>query len=122
MLFVDDGETQALIGDVLLEDGVRSDEDIDRAVSQAHQRRLAGASLLPPGEDRDIERETGKLAGQSLVMLAREDFGGREQCALRAPFDRDQKRLQGHQGLPRTDIALKQDRKSVVYERVCQYG
>ena len=42
------------------------------------------------------------------MMLAREDFGRREQRRLRARLDRVEHRQQRDQGLARPDIALEQ--------------
>ena len=73
-----------LVGDLLLEDRVGADEDVDRAVGEAHQHAVARPALLAAGEDRDAHAEAVELAEQGRVMLAGEDFGRREQRRLRA--------------------------------------
>ena len=80
MLLVDHREAEILVGDRLLEDRVGADQDVDRAVGEAHQGRFAHPALLAPGQDRDIDRQAGEHARVSVVvMLAREDLGRREQ-------------------------------------------
>ena len=80
VLLVDDREAEPLVGDRLLEDGVGADEDVDRAVGEAHQGRFARPALLAPGEDGDVDRKAGELPRQRVEMLAGEDLGRRQQA------------------------------------------
>ena len=108
MLLVDDDEAEIAVADRFLEDGVGADQDVDRAVGEAHQRRLAPPPLVAPGEDGDVDREAGELALQRLAVLAREDLGRREERALRARLDRDEERHRGDQRLARADVSLEE--------------
>ena len=84
MLLVDHREPELLVGDLLLEDRVGADEDVDRAVGEAHQHAVARPALLAAGEDRDPDAEAVELAEQGRMMLAGEDLGRGEQRRLRA--------------------------------------
>jgi hypothetical protein len=80
---------------------------IDPSASPINVASRARA-LVAPGEDGEIDAGAGEQPRQALEMLAREDFGRREQRALRARLDRDQQRHQRDQRLARADIALEQ--------------
>ena len=108
VLLVDHREAELLVGDLLLEDRVGADEDVDRAVGEAHQHAVARPALLAAGEDRDAHADAVELAEQGRMMLAGEDFGRREQRRLRAGFDRGEHRQQRDQRLARADVALEQ--------------
>ena len=108
MLLVDHDEPEILIGDRLLKDRVRADQDVDRPCGEPHQRRLAHLALVAPGEHRDLDRQPGERAAQRFVMLSREDLGRREQRRLRARLDRDEHRERRDERLARADIALQQ--------------
>ena len=108
VLLVHNGEAEAFVGDMLLEDGVGADEDVDRAVGKTHQAALPRTPLLPPGQDGDVDRQAGEHAGERVMMLAGEDFGRGEQGRLRAGLDRREHRHQRDEGLARADIALEQ--------------
>src|SRR5690349_10145094 len=90
MLLVDDRETEILVCDLLLEDGMSSDEDVDRAVRQAHQHGFSRLALLATGEDGDPHSHAVELSKQGRMMLASEYFRRREQGRLRSGFNRSQ--------------------------------
>ncbi len=48
MLLVDHREAEVLVGDLLLEDRMGADEDVDRAVGEAHQHALARLPFSRP--------------------------------------------------------------------------
>ena len=118
MLLVDHDQPEPLVGDLRLEDGVGADEDVDAAVGEPHQHRLARPALLAPGEDRDAHADRLALALQRGVMLAGEDFGRGEHRRLRPRLDRFEHRQQGDQRLARPDVALEQAQHRPVLRHV----
>ena len=61
VLLVDHGQAEALVGDLLLEDGVGADEDVDRAVGEPHQHGFPRPALLAAGEDGDADADAVEL-------------------------------------------------------------
>ena len=108
VLLVDHREPQVPVGDLLLEDGVRSNEDIDRPVGQAHQHGLPRLALLAAGQDRNSHSDAVELAEQGRMMLPCEDLGRRQQGGLRSGLDRRQHSHQRYERLSRADVALQQ--------------
>ena len=53
MLLVDHRKPELLVGDLLLENCVRADEDVDRSVGESDEDAVAGPPLLAPGKDGD---------------------------------------------------------------------
>jgi len=104
----DYGQSQPLVGDGLLKNGMCADQYVDRTVGQAHQRGFADAPFVTTGENSEIDRHAGKQPRQILVMLPRKNLRGCKQGALGARFHRDQQRHQRDQRLARTHIALEQ--------------
>jgi len=106
VLLVDHRQPEVLVGDLLLEDRVGADQDIDRAVGEAHQDRFARLALLAPGEDRDPDAEAVEHAEERRMVLSRQNLCRGEQGRLRLALDRGQHRGDGDQRLARSDIAL----------------
>ena len=90
VLLVDHGQPQPTVADCLLKNGVRADQNVDAAVGKAHQRRFAHPPLVAPRQHRDPHIDPRKHPRQGIVMLARQNFGRREHCRLRACLHRDQ--------------------------------
>ncbi len=108
VLLVDHDKAELLVGHRLLEDRVGADQDVDRSVGEAHQRRFAGLALLATGQDRDIEAERRQLPLERREMLAGEDLGRCQHRTLCARLHCREQRHRRHQCLARADIALEQ--------------
>ncbi len=108
VLLVDDGEAEVAEGDVLLEEGVGSDGDGDRAGGQRLELTGAFAALVAAGED--VEADAGGLGErcQREEMLAGEDLGRRHHRGLASGLDRGEHGEEGDQGLAGADVALQQ--------------
>ena len=74
VLFVNDSHGKVSVLDLLLENGMGTDQDIDRTIHQAHQRRLADLALVAPGQYRQIDRQTDQQFLHAFIMLTRQNF------------------------------------------------
>ena len=108
VLLVDHHEAEIAVIDRVLKDRVGADQELDRAIEQPHQDRLALAPLGPARQQRDLHPRRAEHLPERLEMLARENFGRRKQRRLLARLDRDQHGIQGHHRLARANIALQQ--------------
>jgi hypothetical protein len=108
VLLVDHRQAQIPVGHLLLENGVGANENVDRAVGEAHQHAVARPAFLAAGEDGDPHSEAIDLAQQGCMMLARQDFRRDEERRLRLGLNRRQHREQRDERLPRADVALEQ--------------
>ncbi len=88
MLLIDHRQSEVLVADGFLEDGVGADEDVDAAVCKAHQGGFAHPALFAAGEDGDSYGQTRRHLSQRFIMLAGEDFRRSEECALSACLNR----------------------------------
>ena len=118
VLLVDHRQAEPFVGDLLLEDRMRADEDVDRAVGEAQQHDFPRPALLAAGQDRHAYAKAVELAEQGRVMLAGEDLGRGEERGLGAGFDRGKHRQHGNQGLARADVALEQPQHRDVLRHV----
>src|SRR5690349_5917569 len=78
MLLVDYREAELLVRDLFLEDGVGSDEKVERPVGKTHLHAMAGLALVATGQEGDADAEAVELAEQRGMMLARQNLGRRE--------------------------------------------
>ncbi len=108
MLLVDDGEAEIAELHCLLEQRVRAGDEVDAAVGQPFEDRGALAPLFAAGQDRRLQPGLVGQRRDCCKMLARQDFGRRHQCRLRAGLGRARHRQQRHHRLAGADIALQQ--------------
>ena len=120
MLFVDDHHPEGAKTHVVGEQRVRADDDVDRAVRQPFEHRLAFLGAKTPGEQLDRERplaaehrrvgdrQTLEVLTQRGEVLLSEHLGGGHQCALAPTVDGREQCGERDHGLARTDIALEQ--------------
>ena len=108
MLFVNDGEGEFSIGNCLLENGVSTNKNVDRSIREPHHGRFAGASLVPPGQNCDIDRKACELGTQRLIMLAGKNFRWSKHCTLCPAFRRNQQCVERNQSLTGPNVALQQ--------------
>ena len=118
MLLVHDDERQVAVAHRLLENRVRADQNVDAAIGETHQRRFARLALVAAGQDREVDGQPAEHGLQGRIMLAREDFGGREQRRLRPRLDRREHGAQRHQRLARPDIALQHPQHRLVLRHI----
>ena len=108
VLLVDDGDGEIVEVDLLLDQGVRPDDDV----------RVAGRDQLPRGrvlaradrarEQRDAHAERlAELVDREEVLLG-EGFRGRHQRPLASRLDRAQQRVERDDRLPGADVALEE--------------
>ena len=120
VLLVDHDDPEAVELDTLLNQSVRTDGDVDRAVGKARQHlaticagHTAGEQLHP---QRAVAEKVGGVGNGDPVeqpsdsgrVLFRKDFGGRHQCTLVATLHRAEHRAHGDERLARSDVALQQ--------------
>ena len=114
LLLVDDSRRQMLEFNAFLDERVRANHDIDRAVRQAAVNRLALGLAETAGEQRDdrllVAREVLQGGAKLVIVLLRQDAGGRHQRCLPAIEERQSQRHEGHGRLARANIALQQTR------------
>ena len=108
MLLVDDDQAEVFEGDLLLEQRVRADQDVDVARLERVEDLGALASALAAREQRNAQASRRAEAADGLKMLARQQFGRRHQCRLRAGLDRRRHGEERHDRLAAADIALEQ--------------
>ena len=99
MLFIDHRQPQRLILHLLLKYRVGADQYVDAAIGQPHQRRLAHLALVAPGQDGDLDWQTGRHLAQRLIMLPRQYLGRGQHRPLHPRLDRIEQRHQRHQRL-----------------------
>jgi hypothetical protein len=105
LLLVDHDEAEVTESDVLREQAVGADHDVDRAVSEARDRRL-----LLPGRDearqqRNLHRERREPLAERLMVLRGEDRRRHEHRDLLAVLDRLERGAQRDLGLAVPDVA-----------------
>ncbi len=110
VLLVDDDQREVAELDAGLEQGMRAEQEIDRAVGQPGDDGIALLAALATGEHRD--RHAGGI-GERLDgarMLAHQQLGRRHDRGLRAGLDDGRGGEQCHHRLARADVALQQAR------------
>ncbi len=108
VLLVDDGEAEVLPFDVLFDQRVRADTDMGQAFGHQFLELRFFALRRRAGEQ---NRHVAQFVEQVLeieVMLAGQDFGGRQHRRLVAVLDGDDRGLGGHQRFAAADVALQQ--------------
>ena len=108
VLFVDDGKAQVGKGDRLLEQGVGSDGDGQRAGSQRRQGHATRAGTAAARQQADLHARGGQKGGQRFEMLLGQDFRGRHDRRLSAGVVCACCGQCGHDRLAAADIALEQ--------------
>ena len=120
VLLVDDHGTERVELDPFLDEGVRADRDVDRAVGEPGQHVLALGAGDPVGEQLDTERPIAEqVARVGHLQIAEQlpDAGGvllgqhlgrRHEGALVAALHRSEQRRHGDHGLAGADVALEQ--------------
>ena len=88
MLFINDGNGQILVADMLLKNRVGADQYIDRSIHQPHECRFPHPALVAPGQDREIDRDTCQQFLQAFKMLPRQNFGRSQKSTLISRFHR----------------------------------
>ena len=108
VLFVDDDQPQLSEGDVRFQQGVGADQDLESALGQLFQQGVSVRLLQPAGQQSDAIAALGKQAPGVVVVLLRQDLGGRHEGYLGAILHGDRAGLQGHDGLAAPDISLQE--------------
>ena len=108
MLFVDDGQGQAVEADGVLEQGVGADGDLGVTGGQGGQLLAPLAVGVAAGEQDGDDAGRLQQGAELFVMLAGQDFGRGHQGGLEAAGGRVGQGQGGDGGLARTDVALKQ--------------
>jgi hypothetical protein len=81
-------------------------DDVDRAVGEAGERRAPFRRPVAAGEQRQPQARGLDQRPQALGVLAGQDLGRRHHGRLTPGLDRRRHGEQGHRGLARADIAL----------------
>ncbi len=120
VLFVDDHRTEAGEVDGVLDQGMRSDDDVDRAVGQAGQNIPAVGTRHPVRQQLDAQRSIteqvvgigdvhpGEQRPYARCVLVGEHLGRRHQGRLVPALHCGEHRGHGHDGLAGTHVALQQ--------------
>ena len=95
-------------GDAGLEEGVGADQQVDGAVGEAGEDRLALAALLAAGEDGEADAGGLGQRRDGAGVLANQQLGRRHQRRLAAGLDDVRGGEQRHHRLARADVALEQ--------------
>ncbi len=108
MLLVNHGEAEIVKGDGLLKQGMRADDDVDRAGGQRIEGSGPLGSLVAAGQQREPQAARRREAAERRKMLARQNLGRRHQRRLPPGLDAGRHGEQRDQRLARADIALQQ--------------
>ena len=108
VLLVDDHEPEALELDVGLDELVRADHEVDRAVGEAFERDLGFLARAKARELRDLHRQLGEAVREDLQMLLGEQRRRHQHRDLLAVGDGDERRAQRHLGLAEAHVAADQ--------------
>ena len=108
MLFVDDDEGEAGVGDLLLEDGVRADDEVGATVGDGLQAgALVGGGHFA-GEDGNAHRQRAEQAADVGGVLFGEQFGRHHEHRLLSGGDGLQAGRERNHGFAAADVALHQ--------------
>ena len=118
VLLVDDGQSQIVERDVVLEQRVGADDQIDVAEHQPVEDGRALAAALAPGEDGDADAGGFGQRRDGLHVLARQNFGRRHEGGLAAGFDHRRCRDQRHYRFAGADVALQQSQHALRQRQV----
>ena len=105
LLLVDHNEAEVLELDQLAENGVRADDDVDRAILEALPRRLEIGVGHHARHMRDIHRQSGETLAEIFRVLAREQRRRRDDGDLLAIERGGECGAQRHLGLAEADVA-----------------
>ena len=108
MLLVDHEQAEALELDVGREQLVRADDDVDRAVGEALERRLHFLRRAEARQLGDLDRPLAEAVGDVLVVLLGEQRRRRQDRDLLAAVDGDERGAQRDLGLAEADVAADQ--------------
>ena len=140
MLFIHHRQSQTVKLDVLLDEGVRADDDVHLPVLDQLAQPPSGRRVKVSGEQRHghgTRQNTGVAADPSLFrdnltgparswlmvaeVLLGEDFGGRHEGPLTAVGSRHQEGRGGDYSLAAADVPLEQPRHRPGFRQVSQY-
>ena len=108
VLLVHDHQPQVAELDLLFDQGVRPDHQLRVALRDVPPDVALAPRLHRPGQQHDAIPGLLQDSPRRQVMLRRQDLRRRHQRRLVAVLDRDDRRLQRHNRLPRPDVALQQ--------------
>ena len=106
MLLVRDDEAELRELHTVREERVRADDDVDIMRGNAIVHRLPLFRCEVSREEADANARPCELLRERVIMLAREDFRRRHECALATVLDRLDEREEREHGLARADVAL----------------
>ncbi len=106
MLLVDDGQSEPMELDTLLDEGVRTDRDGCLSGTYRAERSLSLAGVLLAHHEGDLQADRLEDSMQVDVVLFGEDLGRRHQGGLVTASDGSQDCGGGDRSLARADIAL----------------
>ena len=106
VLFVDDDEGEAGVGDVFLEDGVGADDELGAAVGDSGESGAFFCARHFAGERGEGDGESGEQAADVGRVLFGEQFGRHHQYGLAAGGDGLQAGGEGNDGFTGADVAL----------------
>ena len=108
VLLVDDGQRQVFELHLVLNDGVRADDQPRLAAGDQRQHLAPLFGLLAAGEPRGFDAQRLQPANEFAKVLLGQNFGGRHQRALPAGVDADGSGQRGHHGFAGAHVALQQ--------------
>ena len=110
VLLVDDDEAEPAELHRRLDQGVRADEDVDRAGGERREQLPARGAAHAPGQQPEAHARPRQPGREALGVLLGEDLGRRHEGALRAVLGGEQQREARDDGLADADVALEQSR------------
>ena len=108
VLLIDDRQGQVMKRDVLLDEGMRTDGQRQPSHGQVIQQGCAFSALVASGQQADVDADGTRHGRNRREMLARQDFGRRQQGGLRSRLDGGQHGHERNDRLAAADIALQQ--------------
>ena len=108
MLFVDNDQRKPREPDALLEQGMGADDDPGVARSDLFENLLTGGTGHRSGEQADLDIQGAQPAGDRLVLLFGQQFGGHHYGGLIAGRSGRKGRRGGNHGLARSHVSLQQ--------------
>ena len=118
MLFVDHHESQVRKLYPVFDQGVRADQQVDRAVGNPGEGFAPFACFGCSGKDRHPHVHSFEHPPEGGVVLARKDFGRSHHAGLEAVIDGQQHGHQRDEGLAAAHVALQQAVHLVAGDRV----
>ena len=108
VLFVHDDQAEIFEFDAVLNQRVRSDDELRVSLRDVAADVAFAVLFERAGQQHDAVSGSFENLARGKIMLLRQNFGRRHERDLVAVFNRDDRRLEGHDRFARSHVALQQ--------------